>query len=101
MHRPLRPGRGETHNLLPCHEHALERLHGITNQAEDRRRAGRIARAEKECALKGTPLSPLLMLPRRATQRSVKFIRWLRLAIREKLTEAGAARRPKQLHATL
>jgi hypothetical protein len=41
------------------------------------------------------------MLPRRATQRSVKFIRWLRLAIREKFTEASAAPHLKQLHATL
>jgi len=90
-----------THNLLLGYEHALETRHGIANVAEDRRRAGRTNRAEKECARKGTPLSRLLLLPRRATQRSVKFIRWLRQAIREKLTEAIAVPHLRQLYAKL
>jgi hypothetical protein len=90
-----------THNLLLRYEHVLEREHGVTNQAEDRRRAERSERAGKECARKGTPLSELVLLPRRATQRSVKFIRWLRRAIREELAEAAALLHLRQLYATL
>ena len=90
-----------THNLLLSYEHALETKHGVTNQAEDRRRAGRNERAEKECARRGTPLSELVLLPRRATQRSVKFIRWLRRAIREELAEAAALLHLRQLYASL
>lgn len=90
-----------THNLLVCYEQELEGRHGVTNAAEDRRRVGRIERAGKECARKGTPLSQLVLLPRRATQRSVKFIRWLRQAIREKLAEAAAVLHLQQLYAKL
>lgn len=90
-----------THNLLLIYEQELEVQHGITNQAEDRRRAERIERAEKECARKGTPLSELVLLPRRATQRSVKFIRWLRRAIREELAEAAALVHLRHLYASL
>lgn len=90
-----------THNLLLRYEHALETKHGVTNQAEDRRRAERIERAGAECARKGTPLSELVLLPRRATQRSVKFIRWLRRAIREELAEAAALLHLRQLYASL
>lgn len=57
-----------THNLLLNYEHALETRHGVTNQAEDRRRAARSERAGAECARQGTPLSELVLLPRRATQ---------------------------------
>jgi hypothetical protein len=90
-----------THNLLLRYEHALETEHGVTNQAEDRRRAERSERAGKECARKGTPLSELVLLPRRTTQRSVKFIRWLRRAIREELAEAAALLHLRQLYASL
>jgi hypothetical protein len=90
-----------THNLLMIYEHALEARHAVTNEAEDRRRTERSERAGKECARKGTPLSELVLLPRRATQRSVKFIRWLRRAIREELTEAAALLHLRQLYATL
>jgi hypothetical protein len=90
-----------THNLLLCYEQELEQQHGVINQAEDRRRAERSRQAGEECARMGTPLSWLVLLPRRATQRSVKFIRWLRQAIQEKLAEAAAVLRLKQLYATL
>jgi len=90
-----------THNLLLCYEHELEARHGVTNQAEDRRRAGRIKLAGQACAKMGTPLSLLVLLPRRATQRSVKFIRWIRQAIRERLTETVAVLRLKCLYANL
>ena len=90
-----------THNLLLRYEQELAQRHGVTNQAEDRRRARRIELAAQACAKMGTPLSLLVLLPRRATQRSVKFIRWIRQAIRDRLTEAVAVLRLKHLYATL
>ena len=47
------------------------------------------------------PVSSLLVQARRATQRSVKFIRWLRHAIRDRLAEALAVPRLKALYAVL
>jgi hypothetical protein len=38
---------------------------------------------------------------RRATQHNVKFLRWLRAAIRDQLAEAPALLRLKALYATL
>jgi len=89
------------HNLLVSYERELETGHGVSNEAEDRRRAERQKRAAEECARMGTPLPRLLLLARRATQRSVKFLRWLRQALREKLAEAAAVPRLKQLYARL
>jgi len=63
-----------------------------TNVARPRpvfRARSAIERAGKECAQKRTPLYELL-LPRRTTRRSVKFIRWLGRTIREELAEAVA-----------
>lgn len=90
-----------THNLLPCYEQDWERRYELANTAEDRRRSRRIQTAKRSGANIGWPLSSLVGQARRATQRSVKFIRWLRRALREKLTEAAAALRLKQLYASL
>ena len=90
-----------THNLLLCYEQDLEDRHNVQNTAEDERRRQRIESAERACAEIGWPLSSLVLAVRRATQRSVKFIRWLRHAIRERLAEAAAVARLKQLYAVL
>jgi hypothetical protein len=90
-----------THNLLLCYENELEERHGVTNEAEDRRRRQRVESAEQTCAKFGWPLPTLVLLPRKATQRSVKFIRWLRQAIRDRLAEAVAVLRLKRFYATL
>ena len=90
-----------THNLLALYEQELERQHGVTNQAEDRRRAKRAAAAGQACAKKGTPLSTLVLQARRATQHSVKFIRWLRQSLRDNAAEATAVLRLKAFYATL
>ena len=89
-----------THNLLLLYEQSLETRHGITNEAEDKRRSKRMAAAEKLCAQAGQPLSKLVIGAQRATQRSVKFIRWLRQSIRDNVAEAAAMLRLKQLYAT-
>ena len=49
----------------------------------------------------GTPLTTLRHGLRRAMQRSVKLLRWLRQALRENLAEEAAVSRLTQLYATL
>lgn len=90
-----------THNLLLCYEQDLEDRHHVANTAEDLRREQRVRAARKEGVAIGSPLPTLVGQARRATQRSVKFIRWLRHALREKLAEAAAVPRLKQLYAAL
>jgi hypothetical protein len=90
-----------THNLLLRYEQDLEARHDVQNTAEDQRRSKRLESAERACTEIGWPISSLVLAARRATQRSVKFIRWLRHAIRERLAEAAAVARLKQLYAVL
>jgi hypothetical protein len=90
-----------THNLLLCYEHHLEDRHRVSNTAEDHRRAARIEMAEQECARMGLSIPLLVVRAQKATQRSVKFIRWLRHAIRDRLAEAVAVPRLKALYAAL
>ena len=88
-----------THNLLLCYEQHLEKSHDLKNTAEDERRAKRVE--GQTCAETESLVSSLVLNVRRATQRSVKFIRWLRQAMRETLTEAAALARLRQLYAVL
>jgi len=90
-----------THNLLLCYEQDLEDRHDVQNTAEDERRSKRIQSAKRACAEIGWTISSLVLAARRATQRSVKFLRWLRHAIRERLAEAAAVARLKELYAVL
>ena len=77
-----------THHRLLIYQHRLEQEHAVSNAAEARRRAKRVA-------------STLLSNARRASQRSVKFIRWLRHALQENLTVAAAVPRLTTLCASL
>ena len=90
-----------THNLLLLYEQALEKRHGVHNQAEDKRRQERMADCAQASARAGHPLSTLLLQARRATQRSVKFVRWVRASIRDQVAEATAVLHLKALYATL
>jgi hypothetical protein len=90
-----------THNLLLLYEQQLERQHGVTNQAEDERRKKRIQAAVAKCEKAGESLSTLVTQARRATQRSVKFVRWVRQAIRDQTAEALAVLRLMDLYASL
>lgn len=90
-----------THNLLLLYEQALEVQHGITNQAEDQRRAQRTQAESQACAKAKQPLSALVLATRRATQRSVKFIRWIRQSLHDHVAEAVAVPRLRALYATL
>jgi hypothetical protein len=90
-----------THNLLLGYEQELEDRHEVQNTAEDERRRKRLDSTEQFCVQTGGALSSLVLMARRATQRSVKFIRWLRYALRERLAEATAVARLKELYAVL
>ena len=90
-----------THNLLLRYEHTLETEHGVTNAAEDQRRAQRMDTLAQKCAAAGHGLSTLVLGARRATQRSVKFVRWVRQSLRDRATEAAAVPRLRALYATL
>ncbi len=90
-----------THNLMVIYEHRLERDHGVSNTAEDARREKRTEQMKTIADQAGRPVSSLLLSARGATQRSVKFVRWLRHALRENLAEAAAAPRLRSLYATL
>ena len=89
-----------TSNLLLLYENRLEKDHGVTNEAEDRRRERRMSWAERAARMAGRAISRVLLRAREATQRSVKFIRWLRGALRDRDTEAAAVPRLKELYAT-
>jgi Transposase DDE domain len=90
-----------THNLLLRYEARLEREHGVSNAAEDQRRQARHQELKQASRRAGIPLTTLRTGLRRATQRSVKFLRWLRQALREKLTEETAVPRLTHLYASL
>ena len=90
-----------THNLLLRYEARLEREHGVNNEAEDQRRQERHRELKRATRQAGHPLTTLRTGLRRATQRSVKFLRWLRHALREKLTEEAAVPRLTLLYASL
>jgi tRNA A37 N6-isopentenylltransferase MiaA len=79
----------------------LEQRHEVSNTAEDQRRSRRVESAKEVFEKAGLPISSLVLHARGATQRSVKFIRWLRQAIRDRLAEAVAVTRLKALYATL
>jgi len=90
-----------THNLLLGYEQDLERRHELNNTAEDQRRSRRREAVEQACARMNWPISSLAVQARRTTQRSVKFIRWLRQAIRDRRAEAAAVTRLRALYAVL
>ena len=90
-----------THNLLLIYESQLEKEHGVANAAEDQRRAARQAERRAYLQATGREISSLVICARRATQRSVKFLRWLRHCLHERLTEEAAVPRLKALYASL
>jgi len=90
-----------THNLMLAYEVRLEDEHGVSNDAEDKRRLDRMRELKKTARIAGRETSVLLLTIRRTTQRSVKFVRWLRHALRENLAESLAIQRLALLYANL
>ena len=90
-----------THNLLLLYAARLEAEQGVRDVAEDRRREKLAADLATKARRAGRVASSLVVGARRASQQSVKFIRWLRHALRENLTESLAVPRLTALYATL
>ena len=90
-----------THNLLLKYEHDLEIKHGVVNHAENQRREKRVREAVEKCEDSGHLISGLVTRAQRATQRSVKFVRWIRQSIQDEAAEAVALLRLRGLYATL
>jgi len=67
-----------THNLMVLQEHRLSTEEGITNTCEIKRKARRLEKARRLLAAKNEVLPVLQEAFQRLTQRSVKYIRWLR-----------------------
>jgi Transposase DDE domain len=66
------------HNLMVLQEHRLLQEQGVSNTNEIKRKAQRLAKQSERLAAKNTTLPKLLQDFQRLTQRSVKYIRWLR-----------------------
>lgn len=88
------------HNLALLYETRLETEHGVLNAAEDQRRARRQETLAETARAAGREATPFRLGVRRATQRSVKFLRWLRHALREHLAESAALPRLAALYAS-
>ena len=67
-----------THNLMVLQEDDLRREHGLINKCEDRRRDQRLETEKQAVEKAGRVMSPLREALQRCTQRTVRFIRWLR-----------------------
>ena len=65
------------HNLMLILEGCLEK-EGVGNEIENNRRNKRLEKALASSKIGNDKLPIFLKQPKRATQRSVKFIRWLR-----------------------
>lgn len=89
-----------THNLVQLYTRRMEEGHRVVNRIEDARRLKRTEEAKDQCARSGRALSTLVTAARRASQHSLKFVRWLRQSLRDRLTEDTAVPRLRTLYAT-
>ena len=70
------------HNLMLLLERTLEREEGIVDEKCCRKRAKRMQLIEEKLKERGDMLNPLVSGLFRVTQRSLQFIRWLRIQLR-------------------
>ena len=89
-----------THNLMTLMEEQILRETGIHNQAETRRKAKTLAKRDEQSKRKGGGgLTVLQQSIQRFTQRTVKFIRWLKNHLDSKLSWAHALARLARIYA--
>jgi len=69
------------HNLLVLLERELEQTEGITDENVKRKRASAMALSDLKAIEANRTPNPLVAVASRVTQRSLQFIRWLRLAL--------------------
>jgi hypothetical protein len=89
-----------THNLMTLMEEKILRETGIHNQAETRRKAKTLVKRDEQSKSKGGGgLTVLQQSIQRLTQRTVKFIRWLKNHLDSKLSWAHALARLSRIYA--
>lgn len=69
------------HQLLLAFEHLLDQQEDIRPEAELQRRASRLAAQERQAAKNGLAFPSLRSAALRLTQRTAKFLRWLRASL--------------------
>ena len=66
------------HNLIQLFERHLAAVHQVTNVAEEKRRARRLAAQQRLATARGAVLPALVQTHQRLTQTSLKLFRWVR-----------------------
>ena len=89
------------HNLMRLFERNIKLEYGIENAAEQRRKAKRLAKLEKDAKKKGRRLPKLYVALQRVTQLSVKFIRWIRYSVFGQSSDTHALRSLRQFYENL
>ncbi len=90
-----------THNLMTLMEEQISRETGISNKAEIKRKARTLVTREKDSKIKGfRGLTDLQKIIQRLTQRTVKFIRWLKNHLDSQRSWAQALARLAKIYAT-
>jgi hypothetical protein len=91
-----------THNLMTLMEEQIFRETGIRNEAETKRKAQTLANRDEDSKCKGLGgLTDLQKAIQRLTQRTVKFIRWLKNHLDTTRTWTQALARLDKIYATL
>lgn len=88
-------------NLVTLFEHRIAKEHEIVNAPEDKRRAKRREKERVEVEKKGKRMPLLQQALSRATQTSVKFIRWLRYHLWRPTSWDDALARLRRIYASL
>ena len=90
-----------THNLMTLMEEKIFRETGIRNEAEIKRKAETLAARDKDSKIKGCHgLTDLQKAIQRLTQRTVKFIRWLKNHLDTKRSWTQALARLAKIYAS-
>jgi hypothetical protein len=90
-----------THNLMTLMEEQIFRETGIRNEAETKRKAQTLVDRDEDSKIKGCGgLTILQKAIQRLTQRTVKFIRWLKNHLDTKRTWTQALARLARIYAT-
>jgi len=79
-----------TYNLVRLLEDLLQEEHGIRNEAEEERKIRQRQKLAIKVRESGRQISSLLENACKATQRSVKYIRWLRGCLRDRVAASVA-----------
>lgn len=89
------------HNAMLLYEHHIKEKHGIDHTAQNKRREKRYCKRKVIFLLKGYSHTGIYTLSSYATQRSLKFIRWLGSSLQSQASENQALPRLATLYQTL